>query len=420
MLLSENLTSKNTYLLKIITTQILFIFLLTQTATAQIFGCTDPPATNYNTSATDNDGSCLYPNTSVSPVASFNLSNSITETSGLIKWNDRLWTHNDNSDINLYALDTLNGSIIQSYPLAGLVNNDWEEISQDSNYVYIGDFGNNVNGNRTNLKILRVEKNSILALAPITDTISFSYSDQTDFTPTGANNTDFDCEAFVVTTDSIYLFTKQWVSNKTSLYSLPKIPGNHVANFQATLNAQGLITGAVLLQSERIIALSGYTNLLQPFTWLLYDFSIPEFFGGNKRMLNIPLPFHQIEGITTSDGFTFYMSNEYFSIIPTSQKLHRFDFSPYLGNYLNNITQDISMTAARDHFFIYPNPSNGYVMVEPEVFSTNYEISSPSGSIVKKGILEKGNSLINISGLTEGMYFLRIGNRKIMRILVSK
>ena len=209
---------------------------------AQIAGCTDPEANNYNTSATVNDGSCQYDPASISPIASFNLSADVKETSGLIAWNNQIWTFNDSYDIKLYALDTLNGNILQSYPLNGVINSDWEEISQDNNYVYVGDFGNNATGIRQDLRILKIEKNSLLAKVPIIETIYFSYPDQTDFTSAGFNNTDFDCEASVITDDSIFLFTKQWVSQKTSIYSLPKIPGTYIARKKSTYNVEGLIT----------------------------------------------------------------------------------------------------------------------------------------------------------------------------------
>lgn len=262
---------------------ILFLVSLTSSKLfAQIYGCTDPLATNYDFTATNNDGSCTYSVASVTPVISYNLDASLSETSGLISWNDGVWTHNDNTDTNLYSLDTLSGAIMQIVPIGGIVNYDWEEISQDSNYVYIGDFGNNVNGNRTDLKILRIEKNSILANAPMVDTIFFSYSDQIDFTPTGGNNTDFDCEAMIVSSDSIFLFTKQWVSNKTVVYSLPKLPGTYSAIRRSELDVQGMITGATYMESQRLITLCGYTNLLQPFLYLLYDFNQTDFFNGNK------------------------------------------------------------------------------------------------------------------------------------------
>ncbi len=112
---------------------------------AQVSGCTDPLSTNYNPEATVNDGSCLYDPTTIAPQSSDNLETTLVETSGLIYWKDKLWTHNDNTDINLYALDTLTGEILSKYELTGASNKDWEEISQDDEFIYVGDFGNNAN-----------------------------------------------------------------------------------------------------------------------------------------------------------------------------------------------------------------------------------------------------------------------------------
>ena len=239
---------------------------------AQINGCTDPLAINYNSKATKNDGSCVYNSASLSVTTSFILPAVIEETSGLIYWNNFFWTHNDNVDKNLYALKLNDLENYQKYSLTEITNIDWEEVSQDNDYLYVGDFGNNSNGNRTNLKILRIEKKSLMAGSPVIDSISFIYSNQTDFSGTGANKTDFDCEAFIVGTDNIYLFTKQWVTQKTGIYLLSKTPGNHIASLTATLDVQGLITGSVYLKHERLIALCGYSTLLQPFIFLLYDF----------------------------------------------------------------------------------------------------------------------------------------------------
>ena len=274
--------------MKIFRLIIIVIFLLNVgTSTAQIYGCKDPLANNFNSSATHNDGSCTYNPVSISTAESFNLAGNLLETSGLIAWNNYIWTHNDSDDLNIYKLDTLNGNIIQSIPLSGVTNTDWEEISQDHDFVYVGDFGNNQSGNRTDLKILRIDKNSILAGSPLIEIINFSYSNQTSFTSAGSNNTDFDCEAFIVSADSIFLFTKQWISQKTSVYSLPKTPGSHIANLKSTFDVQGLITGATYLETKKLIVLSGYTKELQPFVELLYDFDGYSFFSGNKRKIQL-------------------------------------------------------------------------------------------------------------------------------------
>lgn len=318
--------------------------LLATIAKAQVPGCTDPLANNYNPSATQNNGTCTYAPTSVSAASSFILGTAIQETSGLIRWDNHVWTHNDNDDINIYSLDSLNGNIVQILPITGAANIDWEEISQDNDYIYLGDFGNNQNGNRTDLKILKISKSSILAGSPLVEIINFSYSNQTNFSPTGANNTDFDCEACIVTQDSIFLFTKQWIAKKTSVYSLPKTPGTFTANLKTTYDIQGLITGSTLLEQENLVALCGYSTSLQPFIYLLYDYTGNNFFNGNKRKLSVSLPFHQVEGIATNNGLKFYISNEAFSQFPIniSQKIHTINLNAYLQNYLSNNNLPVS------------------------------------------------------------------------------
>ena len=136
---------------------ILFFCLIVFSANAQVTGCTDPLSKNYNPNATVNNGSCFYKNVKLKPEYSVKLSDSIKETSGLIAFDNLLWTHNDDHDQTIYGLDSL-GKIRKKIILDQAVNHDWEEISQDSTHLYIGDFGNNYSGNRTNLKILKIEK----------------------------------------------------------------------------------------------------------------------------------------------------------------------------------------------------------------------------------------------------------------------
>lgn len=391
-----------------------FFLFLYPSIKAQVAGCTDPLASNFNPSATLNDGSCAYNPVSISPLQSFNLSGNLIETSGLISWENYVWTHNDSQDINLYALDSATGNIAQSYALNGKTNTDWEEISQDADFVYVCDFGNNQNGNRADLKILRIDKNSLLANLPIVETINFSYSNQTNLTPTGSNNTDFDCEAFIVSADSIYLFTKQWISNKTSVYSMPKLPGTYVAKLKSTYNIQGLITGATYLERKKLIALCGYSNTLQPFIYLLYDFKGSQFFDGNKRKIEIAMPFHQVEGIATTNGLKYYISNEYLSKPPylsIPQKLQVLDLTDYLGSYLRNLYSS-AVRQAIDNYLLFPNPAIDFITVKMELshLPVTYKINNQLGNTTLAGELTVENQDINISGLSPGVYFVRIGD----------
>ena len=312
----------------------ILFFLLCVTATyGQISGCTDALAKNFDPKATTNDGSCLYSNAKIKPESTQKLSDSLRETSGLITFNNLLWTHNDDHDTNIYGLDS-KGKIQKEIQLEKVVNTDWEEISQDSSYIYIGDFGNNYQGNRKDLHILRVEKKSFLLDQPVIDTIAFSYSNQTDFSVQKPNSTDFDCEAFVVSQDSIYLFSKQWSQNKSSIYVLPKTPGTYVAQLKETLNVEGLVTGATLTPKNEIV-LCGYTKKLRTFLYLISDLKNFNFQVANQRKIKLSLPFHQIEGIATFDGKLFYLTNESFVKNPIAnnpQQLHSVDLSAYLTN----------------------------------------------------------------------------------------
>ena len=301
-------------------------------ATAQKKGCTDPLANNQEGFATINDGSCKYNSTAVKAQLVANLPTTLTESSGLIYFKGSLWSHNDDTDTNIYELNSTSGEVLRKIKLPKISNTDWEEISQDSTYIYIADTGNNYQGNRNNLHILRMSKTSFLEEKPSIDTISFTYSDQKEFQKQKPNTTDFDLEAFVVSNDSIYLFSKQWKSRKTTLYVLPKVPGNYIAKAKGTLDVNGLITGATYNETKKQVVICGYTRFVKPFLYLLYDYPKHNFLEGNHRKIKLQLPFHQIEGIAT-DGTFYYLSNEKFnfkSLIPIAPALWKIDLSEFL------------------------------------------------------------------------------------------
>jgi hypothetical protein len=325
-LISFFIFSMNSTMGKIFTLFFLFI----SVSYAQTKGCTDRLALNFNSKATENDGGCIYASTKIRVKFTKQLSDSIAETSGLIASENLLWTHNDDQSTTLFGLDT-DGKIKKKINLKNVKNDDWEDIDQDSLYFYVGDFGNNYAGNRKDLHILRIEKKSLLT-SPAIDTIAFSYENQTDFNLKKPNTTNFDCEAFVVLEDNIYLFTKQWTDEKTSVYSLPKNPGTHVAILKETINVEGLITGATIRPKKEGIVLCGYSSLMQPFVFLLYGYKDNLFLNGNKRKIKLSLLFHQTEAITTKDGFLFYLTNEATKklFIDNLQELHTIDLSPYL------------------------------------------------------------------------------------------
>jgi len=356
------------------------------------------------------------PAVTLSPVYSVELSSQVPETSGLIFFQDGLLTHNDNSDEQLYVIDTLNGAVLQTFSLNGTSNFDWEEITQDSLYLYVGDFGNNA-GNRTDLHILRIEKSSLFEGTPAIDTIAFAYEDQTDFTPSN-QNTAFDCEAFIAGTDSLFLFTKNWNDLSTVCYRIPKIPGNYLAQRKDSSAVNGLITGATYLPNKKLIILSGYSSLLQPFMYLLFDFEGTDFFSSFQQRINLSLNFHQIEGVATTNGIDVYLTNEYFSqsIITTQQKLHKFNLTPVLGDYLsgNNVLSESS------DIRIFPNPAKDIVHIQAPKKSLCLEVRNSEGILVKKTRIRQDTDL-DISELPNGRYFISITDYpRVFSLIISK
>ncbi len=376
---------------------------------AQTAGCTDPLANNYDPAATSNDGSCTYNSISIAPKLTFPLSDSVHETSGLMIWDNLAWTSNDHLDTKLYGLNYTTGGIDRVIELTGVENGDWESISQDELFIYVGDFGNNSTGNRTDLHLLRIGKGLLENGNPQIDTIWFSYSDQVSMEPVANDSTDFDCEAFVVTEDSIYLFTKQWVSGGTSLYVLPKEPGTYEARLVETFNIQGLVTGAAYLASKNMLVLCGYTTLLSPFFYAFYDFNGTDFFSGNKRRINVSLPFHQIEAIASINGIEYYVTNEsftYLSVINTPQMLHVFNLEELLGPYVNHLGK--VEKDAEEEVHAYPNPAKNRITIESSgaLLPLTYRIVDMAGNEMISGLLKTQNVALDISNLPLGVYLL--------------
>ncbi|RXR34121.1 T9SS C-terminal target domain-containing protein [Flavobacterium piscinae] len=306
-------------------------WILFHTSTSAQSGCKDVFAKNYDGNATENDGSCRYKKLKIKEFKSIILSDSLNEVSGLMEWENHLYTHNDDTDLYLYQLNK-EGNITRSIKLEGIKNKDCEEISQDDTHIYLGDFGNNSKGNRTDLSIYKIAKESLFD-HPKIEKITFSYPEQTDFSKQKSNTTNFDCEAFIATENELILFTKQWSTKQTAVYRLPKEPGNHKAEYITSLQVNGLITGANYLASKNLISLCGYSKKLKPFIYLISDWNELNFEKTNQRKIKLQLPFHQIEGISTTNGLDYFLINEGFTkkLIGTiQQQLHFFslDVSP--------------------------------------------------------------------------------------------
>lgn len=154
-----------------------------------------------------------------------NLCPDLHESSGLCFANNEFYTINDSGNsADIYVIDSLTGCWSRKIHVSNEFNIDWESITCDTEFLYIGDFGNN-DGTRTNLKILKISLDSLaLNNTVIGESIFFSYASQINFSP-APNNTPFDCEAFVSMNDSLYLFSKNWTADTFLIYPISKTPG---------------------------------------------------------------------------------------------------------------------------------------------------------------------------------------------------
>lgn len=315
----------------------------------------------------------------------------VKETSGLLYLNNTLITHNDSSNANaLYDIDTSTGLVTRTVTINNATNTDWEDLAHDDTYIYIGDFGNNF-GNRNDLKIYRILIDDYFNSTAITaELINFSYSNQTDFSPSPFA-TNFDAEGLLHYNNMLYVFSKNWIDGKTNVYQVPKDPGTYDVSMTDTLNAQGLVSGATYNALTDIIMLCGY-DADGAFVIELSAFNAGLFSNGNiiKTSLNIPENYsQQIEGITPVNTSEYYLSAE--ENAANASGLYRFTLSSLTVDH-----HDETLVS------FYPNPASKDITLSFDDSET--KIYALTGQLVKTSTQKR----IDISDLRPGLYWLKI------------
>ena len=400
--------------MKILSSIICFIGLgVCSCAVGQPAGCTDPNALNYVPNAVVNDGSCNYPFTTYIPEKISDLPSEVNETSGLIQLQNGFWTHNDSGNTpELFLLDSTTFEVIRSVYVKSHTNVDWEELTMSENHVFIGDFGNN-NGNRTNLRVLKLDKSLLLddTVDSIeVDEINFSYPDQTSFDASNEHN--FDCEAFVYFNDSLQLFTKHRGNEYTKHYTLPATPGNYSAILKDSCLVEGQVTGAHL-QGDTLIALLGYrpNSFFEPFLFLLWDFQGDDFFSGNKRRINLGtvLDMGQNEAIHFTGDYTGHITSEEITQMNKNAAIYTFAIAHLFENTLEVITPTNNSDS---QIQVYPNPSKGKLTIESSSspIKEAFLLDTQGKIVYHRAFGSKGTheALLKIQKIPTGSYFLQV------------
>ena len=328
----------------------------------------------------------------------FNLPTILNESSGAIFFNNKLISHNDSGNQNtLYELDTISGLITRTITINNATNIDWEDITQDNTSIYIGDIGNN-NGNRTDLKIYKINKNDYLTSTNVTsEIISFSYSDQTNFT-SNPNNTEWDSEAIISFNENLILFTKNWLTGITKAYSIPKNSGIYtVSPLTTSLTSGGLITGATYNEFTGKVYSIGYNSSLEPFIWISENFTNNDIFSGtNTKIPLTSLAHEQAEAITYINPNRYFITSESFNISGISDYAKLVTFS----------TNDESLSINKqniNYITLHPNPVKDVLTIKGGEF-----VSLEIYDINSRLLQEYTSREINISKLKSGIYLAKI------------
>ena len=330
----------------------------------------------------------------------------LDEISGVIFWEGNLYGHNDSGNQPvIYEIDSTDGHIIKRITLGGVTNNDWEDITQDDNYIYVGDFGNNINGSRKDLKFYKVPKQSISAITgdagtiPLSDIqiINFSYPDQTTFCPADfpctGNNTRFDCEAVIYDNGKLHLFTKDWVTNNTTQhYSVPATAGTYVATKLDNFTTGGVLITSATKLNDITIALLGYNNKdvvgafnTNAWIWLISGFTdMDQVFSSanNTRKIDLGsvLISGQVEGITAVKQRRALITNERITVsgflnIPAQLGGVEFGNLVTLPEGLTNFTSQLSDNKV-NLTWEYNQPDVSYFEVEASASGNNDDFKS--------------------------------------------
>lgn len=322
------------------------------------------------------------------------LDNSVSETSGLIWVNHRFITHNDSGgEPALYEIDTSNGSISRKVIVSNTTNVDWEDITADTSYIYIGDIGNN-QGSRTNLRIYRVSISDYLNTpndSILADTISFSYSNQHGFTPANMA-TNFDAEALVCLGDSLYIFTKNWKNSWTNIYSVYNKSGNYSIHKKDSLDVKGFISGGTYSPASQSIILTGYNFLLSPFVVNISGVSNGSFANVTliKNALSLPAAYSsQVEAICHLQGDEYFISSE--AALGKSASLFHL-----------NMENDMSISdVSEEEGLLFPNPVSNKLHIN-NIEIVQSEVYNESGIL----LLKSDQQEIDVSSLASGSYIL--------------
>jgi hypothetical protein len=334
---------------------------------------------------------------SARPVAK--LPEALDESSGLYVSNpNRLWSHNDSGNTNeIFCFDTT-GALLRVLTISNATNVDWEDLAMDDQKrLYICDAGNNF-CDRTDLVIYRIpEPESVSGNQVIAESITFIFDDQYLFPPPD-NNLNYDIEAMIWKSDTLFLFTKNRSIPQTGIckmYSLPAIPGFHVAKLEATIflateNQEARVTAADIHPETGELLLLTRTKIVS-FT----NYPANRFFDGLMSEHYFDTQMGQIEAIAFVDDYRVFLTEE---IIEGK------------SGFLYNVPWESATSLIdqkKSELKIYPNPFTSEIIIQKPVEKPiQIMIWDVKGNLVFQ--TTKTERIISLEKLNTGVYLISI------------
>ncbi|RUT73048.1 hypothetical protein [Ancylomarina longa] len=256
--------------------------------------------------------STIIPTIIYNPIlVSDQLSAKVDEQSGLVWYNQLFWINNDSDcAASLFAYNR-NGNLRKELRLSQAINLDWEDLTEDSTFLYIGDFGNNF-GDRRDLRVLRLRKSQISkdsVSVQECEKLKFEWADQKDFSKRKQTH-NYDCEAFFAYKDSLYFFSKNWGDHKTRMYVMSKDTSYHKLKPNCEFDVDFMVTGADIRSDGKMVALVGYKDF-HTYMMILFQYQGTDFFGGKQLFVDLKsLGRAQTEGIVFGENDSLFISTE--------------------------------------------------------------------------------------------------------------
>jgi len=209
----------------------------------------------------------------------------------------------------IYQIDSTGR--IMSKKVVSAENRDWEALTGDRQYFYIGDVGNN-NGKRKFVQIHAVPKQGNKDSETNVTTSRVFYINNSIKRNEYLNH-DFDAETLVNLHDSLFLFSKSWNTGTLFIYQLNKIEAKQYVEHVSEIDGlPGIVTGGDFDRKNNRFILVGYEikamGSFSPFIAILNrDLTLQKFFELSG--------FGQVEGmcVTPNGEVWFTQEDSFFS-----------------------------------------------------------------------------------------------------------